>query len=122
LKALRAHPAAKCSENRAFSPEKATAIGKNRSLFQPLARKIRYLADQWKINGIFSPINEFFAPNNRITMEVVQLGKTGRDVVTYQRSMPRRRTPTTMREIDPSRTLSAAPESKRRAECPWPDP
>jgi hypothetical protein len=36
--------------------------------------------------------------------------------------MPRRRTPTTMAEIDPSRTLSAAPESKRRAEGPWPDP
>jgi hypothetical protein len=36
--------------------------------------------------------------------------------------MPRRRTPTTMAEIDPSRTLSAAPESKRRAEGPWPNP
>jgi len=22
-------------------------------------RQIRYLADQWNINGIFSPINEF---------------------------------------------------------------
>src|SRR5271166_1521541 len=30
--------------------------------------------------------------------------------------MPRRRTPTTMAEIDPSRTLSAAAESNRRAE------
>jgi hypothetical protein len=27
-----------------------------------LTRQIRYLADQWKINGIFSPINELKAP------------------------------------------------------------
>jgi hypothetical protein len=49
------------NENRAFSPQKATAMEKNISLFQRLARQIRYLADQWKINGIFSPINEFCA-------------------------------------------------------------
>jgi len=53
--------AAGYKENRAFSPQKAAATGKNRSLFQPLARQIRYLADQWKINGIFSSINEFCA-------------------------------------------------------------
>jgi hypothetical protein len=53
--------AASYNENRAFSPQKATATGKNLSLFQPLARQIRYLADQWQINGIFSPINEFCA-------------------------------------------------------------
>jgi hypothetical protein len=56
------HPAGgEYNENRAFSPQKATAIGKNRSLFQALARQIRYLADQWEINGNFSPINEFCA-------------------------------------------------------------
>jgi hypothetical protein len=54
-------------------------------------------------------------------MEVLQVVKTG-NLVTQQRSMPRRRTPTTMAEIDPSRTLSAAPESNRRAEGPCPDP
>jgi hypothetical protein len=47
------------NENRAFSPQKATAARYNRSLFQRVAREIRYLADQWKINGVFSPINEF---------------------------------------------------------------
>jgi hypothetical protein len=41
-------------------------------------------------------------------MEVVQVVKTG-NVVTYQRSMPRRRTLTTMAEIDPGRSVSAAP-------------
>jgi hypothetical protein len=62
LKGLRPHPAGgEYNENRAFSPQKATAIGKNRSPFQPFMRQIRYLADQWKINGIFSPINEFCA-------------------------------------------------------------
>jgi hypothetical protein len=54
-------PGAKYNENRAFSSQKATAARYNRSLFQRLAREIRYLADQWKINGIFSPINEFCA-------------------------------------------------------------
>jgi hypothetical protein len=56
-----ASPGSKYNENRDFSPQRATAAGYNRSLFQLLTRKIRYLADQWKINGIFSPINEFCA-------------------------------------------------------------
>jgi len=43
-----------------FAP-KGHGVRYNRSLFQRLARKIRYLADQWKINGIFSLINEFCA-------------------------------------------------------------
>jgi hypothetical protein len=52
-------------------------------------------------------------------MELVQVVKTG-NVVTYQRSLPGRQTPTATAEIDPSRTLSAAPESNRRAEGPDP--
>jgi hypothetical protein len=70
--------AAKYNENRAFSPQKATVVGKNRSLFQPLARQIRYLADQWKINGIFRRSTNFARANNRITMECVQVVKTGK--------------------------------------------
>jgi hypothetical protein len=70
--------AARYNENRAFWPQKATVIGKNRSLFQPLARKIRYLADQWKINGIFRGSTNFACANNRISMEVVQVVKTGK--------------------------------------------
>jgi hypothetical protein len=57
-------------ENRAFSPQKSHSGRYSRLLYQPLTRQIRYLADQWKINGIFSPINEFEPPyqpnNNRI--------------------------------------------------------
>src|SRR5271166_2304458 len=58
----RARPGAKYNENRAFSPRKAAAAGYNRSLFQLLTQKIRYLADQWKINGISPPINELEPP------------------------------------------------------------
>jgi len=35
-------PGAKYNENHAFSPQKATAAWHNRSLFQRLAREIRY--------------------------------------------------------------------------------
>ena len=75
----RARPVlAQYSENRAFRHETVAAAGYNLSLFQWVTRQIRYLADQWKINRIFSPINEFFRPNNRITMEFVQVVKTGK--------------------------------------------
>jgi hypothetical protein len=62
LQGRRARPGAKYNEDRAFSPRKATAVGCNRSLFQLLTQKIRYLADQWKINGISPPINELEPP------------------------------------------------------------
>ena len=66
----RARPVlAQYSENRAFRHETVAAAGYNLSLFQWVTRQIRYLADQWKINGILSPINEFGRVNNRITME-----------------------------------------------------
>jgi hypothetical protein len=58
------------SENRDFRPRPADSAQKNNTPYQRLRDKIRYLADQWKINGIFSPINEFRGANNRITMEV----------------------------------------------------
>ena len=75
----RARPVlAQYSENRAFRHETVAAAGYNLSLFQWVTRQIRYLADQWKINRIFSPINEFFHSNNRITMEFVQVVKTGK--------------------------------------------
>jgi hypothetical protein len=75
----RARPVlAQYSENRAFRHETAAAAGYNLSLFQWVTKQIRYLADQWKINRIFSPINEFFRPNNRITMEFVEVVKTGK--------------------------------------------
>jgi hypothetical protein len=50
------------NENRAFSPQNGHIGRYSRLLFQPLTRQIRYLADQWKINGIFSPINELEPP------------------------------------------------------------
>jgi len=60
LKGLRSHPlATQYNENRAFQHKTAMVAAHNRLLSQPLMRQIRYLADQWNINGIFSPINEF---------------------------------------------------------------
>jgi hypothetical protein len=88
----------KYSENRAFCDETATAAGYNRSLFQSLTSQIRYLADQWKINGIFSPINEFSGANNRITMECVCAVKK-LNLVACQRSIPRRPHPIMKRQI-----------------------
>ena len=64
---------AKYNENRAFRHETVVAVGYNLSLFQWVTRQIRYLADQWKINRIFSLINEFLRANNRITMEFVKV-------------------------------------------------
>jgi len=61
LQALPRIRGAKYNENRAFCHQTATAARYNRSLFERLAQKIRYLADQWNFNGIFSPINEFCA-------------------------------------------------------------
>jgi hypothetical protein len=68
---------AKYNENRASRPQMVTPARYNPFLSQRLARKIRYLADQWNFNGFFPLINEFFRPNNRITMEFVRAVKPG---------------------------------------------
>jgi hypothetical protein len=50
------------NENRDFSPQNGYRGRYNRLLFQPLTQQIRYLAEQWEINGIFRPINELKRP------------------------------------------------------------
>jgi hypothetical protein len=44
-----------------FRPKRLRRWRKISRYFSALRGKFRYLADQWKINGIFSPINEFCA-------------------------------------------------------------
>ena len=90
------------NENRVFSPQNGPSSRYSRLSCRPLTRKIRYLADQLKINGIFSPINEleqaYQSNNNRIRV-CSENGKCGH---LSELDAPLR-TPTMMAEIGPGR-------------------
>jgi hypothetical protein len=113
LAGLRPHPAgAKTTKIVLLRPQNGPSGRYSRLLCQPLTRKIRYLPDQWKINGIFSPINElkraYQSKNNRIHVRR-ENGKCGH--LSELDAPPR--TPTAMAEIGPGREPVRGTESKR---------
>jgi hypothetical protein len=81
--------APKYNENRVLAAERPGSLRKINCYFKCLERKFVTL----RINGIFTPINEFRSANNRITMEIFA-GRT---------------TPKTRQRRRPCTTASLAP-------------